>query len=202
MDLMAAPAAGAFFFDDQAAIKGGARHDGFAIVGQPVTPGFDAIRQPAEAVSVMLRLSDGHVAHGDCVAVQYSGVGGRDPVMRSAQLVPLLEGEVADSLRGRPVESFRELSQRVDELVDDLPGFGTAAAYGLSQALLAAVAHARGETMARTIQHEWQLDGRAGAGTRLRAVRRAALRERRQDDPARGRLAAPRADQQPGAGRS
>src|SRR4051794_2945739 len=115
--VIAAPGAGAFFFDDQAAIRHGAPHDGFTIVGEPVTPGFETIRQPAEAVSVMVRLSDGHVAHGDCVAVQYSGVAGRDRLLRAVELAPLLEGEIAGALRGRPVDSFRDLSLLVDELV-------------------------------------------------------------------------------------
>jgi methylaspartate ammonia-lyase len=159
VEVMAAPGAGAFFFDDQAAIKGGAPHDGFAILGEPVTPGYEAIRQPAEAVSVMLRLGDGHVAHGDCVAVQYSGVGGRDPLLRSAALVPLIEAEVGAALRGRDIASFRASCALVDELVDTVPDFGTAAAYGLSQALLAAAAHATGQTMAGTIQREWGLEG-------------------------------------------
>ena len=105
----------------------------------------------------MLVLSDGHVAHGDCVAVQYSGVGGREPVLNPETLVPLIEGTVADSLRGRPVDSFRALSAEVDVLARELPGFGSAAAYGLSQAMLAAAAHASGRSMARTIQAEWGL---------------------------------------------
>lgn len=158
VDLVAAPGIGAFFFDDQAAIKRGARRDGFAIPGEPLTPGFESIRQPASAVSVMLRLSDGYIAHGDCVAVQYSGVGGRDPVLDSAELAALLEGEVADSMRGRPVECFRELCEHVDVLAGELPSFGSAAAYGLSQAMLAAAAHATGRSMARTIQAEWGID--------------------------------------------
>jgi methylaspartate ammonia-lyase len=158
VDLLAAPGTGAFFFDDQAAIKMGARHDGFAILGQPLTPGFKSIRQPADAVSVMLRLSDGHVAGGDCVSVQYSGVGGRDPVLRSAELVALLENEVAPSVRGLPVGSFRTLSEHLDALAQDLPGFGSAAAYGLSQALLAAAAHATDRSMTATIRAEWGLD--------------------------------------------
>ena len=158
VDVLAAPGVGAFFFDDQAAIKLGAPHDGFAIVGEPLTAGFRAIRQPAEAVSVMLRLSDGYVADGDCVAVQYSGVGGRDPVLDAEALTALLEDEVAGALRTRSVESFRESSDHLDALVRELPGFGSAAAYGLSQALLAAAAHAGGRSMARTIQAEWDLD--------------------------------------------
>jgi methylaspartate ammonia-lyase len=157
-DVLAAPGVGAFFFDDQAAIKAGAPHDGFAILGEPVTPGFEAIRQPASAVSIMVRLSDGHIAHGDCVAVQYSGVGGRDPVLRADVLAALIEGEVAAALAGVQVDSFRELSAQIDTLASEVPGFGSAAAYGLSQAMLDAVAHATGRTMARTIQEEWGIE--------------------------------------------
>jgi hypothetical protein len=47
-----------FFADDQAAIRVGAEHDGFTYVGPPITPGFRAIRQPGEAVSVMLVLDE------------------------------------------------------------------------------------------------------------------------------------------------
>jgi methylaspartate ammonia-lyase len=157
-DVLAAPGVGAFFFDDQAAIKAGARHDGFAIVGEPVTPGYEAIRQPASAVSIMLRLSDGHIAHGDCVAVQYSGVGGREPVLRPDVLSALIEADVAAAVAGLPVESFRELSAQIDSLASEVPGFGSAAAYGLSQAMLDAAAHAKGRSMARTIQEEWGIE--------------------------------------------
>ncbi|MHB1833675.1 MAG: methylaspartate ammonia-lyase [Solirubrobacteraceae bacterium] len=158
VDVLTARGDGAFFFDDQAAIRMGARHDGFAILGDPLTPGFHAVRQPAEAVSVMLRLSDGYVAVGDCVSVQYSGVGGREPVLRSGELADLLEQRVAPELRGRSVESFRETATITDQLAATVPGFGAAAAYGLSQALLAAAAHAAGATMTRVIQNEWELD--------------------------------------------
>ncbi len=71
-----------FYFDDQRAIKANAAHDGFADIGQPVTPGFTAVRQAGESVSVMLVLEDGQIAYGDCAAVQYSGAGGRDPHRR------------------------------------------------------------------------------------------------------------------------
>ena len=69
-----------FYFDDQKAIKGGAKLDGFTYVGEPKTPGFTSIRQPGEAISIQLVLEDGSVAVGDCAAVQYSGAGGRDPL--------------------------------------------------------------------------------------------------------------------------
>jgi methylaspartate ammonia-lyase len=156
--IYASAGSGGFFFDDQAAIRQGAEHDGFAILGKPLTPGFRAVRQPAEAVSVMIELSDGSVAAGDCVSVQYSGVGGRDRLLQSAELIPLIEGPVADALRGRTVDSFRGLCGVLDALTAELPGFGFAGAYGVSQALLAARAHAAGRSMTQTIQDEWSLN--------------------------------------------
>ncbi len=64
-----------FYFDDQQAIKNGAGHDGFFYTGEPVTQGFNAVRQAGECVSVQLILENGAVAVGDCAAVQYSGAG-------------------------------------------------------------------------------------------------------------------------------
>ena len=69
-----------FFFDDQQAIKNGAINDGFHYVGDSVLPGFSQIRQKGEAISVQLVLENGMVGLGDCAAVQYSGMGGRDPL--------------------------------------------------------------------------------------------------------------------------
>ena len=86
-----APGSSAFFFDDQRAIKRGAPHDGFVYDGQPVTPGFSRIRMAGETISVLLELEDGQIAVGDCVAVQYSGCGGRDPVFLADTYLPVLE---------------------------------------------------------------------------------------------------------------
>lgn len=156
-DLVAVPAGGGYFFDDQAAIRAGAARDGATYPGPPVTPGFAAIRQPAEAVSVLVVLSDGHVAHGDCVSVQYGGVGGREPLLDAAILARVLEGEVAARLRGRALGAFRPTANWLDELSGAVAGFGRAAAYGLSQALLDACAHRAGSTMAEVVAAEWGL---------------------------------------------
>ncbi|HPW18384.1 MAG TPA: methylaspartate ammonia-lyase, partial [Candidatus Aminicenantes bacterium] len=65
------PGSSAFYFDDQAAIKGGAPQDGALYGGAPETPGFRAVRVAGEALSVLLRLENGAWAAGDCAAVQY-----------------------------------------------------------------------------------------------------------------------------------
>ena len=79
-----------FFFDDQKAIKAGAKNDGNFYVGEPMTPGFTSVRQMGESISVMFILEDGQIAYGDCAAVQYSGAGGRDPLFLAEDFIPFM----------------------------------------------------------------------------------------------------------------
>ncbi|MCW2882656.1 MAG: methylaspartate ammonia-lyase [Sphaerisporangium sp.] len=148
--MLCVPARTGFFTDDQAAIRDGAEHDGFAYRSAPVTPGFTAVRQAGEAVSVMLVLDDGFVAVGDCAAVQYSGVGGRDAVFGAAVGLEMIQEHVVPILTGRELTTFRELAAELDAL----PAH-TAVRYGISQAVLAAVAHGRGLTMAELVRDEY-----------------------------------------------
>jgi methylaspartate ammonia-lyase len=157
-DVLTVPVRAGFFADDQAAIRNGARQDGFTYAGAPVTPGFGGIRQPGEAVSVMLVLGDGQVAHGDCASVQYSGVGGRDPLFDSARAVETIERHVAPLLRGAEITDFKTMAATVDGLVVDGARLHTAIRYGVTQALLDAVALARGITMAEVVRDEYATD--------------------------------------------
>lgn len=161
-----APGASAFFFDDQAAIKAGAPRDGFAYGGRPLTPGFARVRQAGRAICVSLLLEDGSVAFGDCAAVQYSGAGGRDPLLDPEVYAPFLRREIAPLLAGKEIGTFRELAGWVDSLRlrDPFPGSAdeprqlhTALRYGLSQALLAARAAQEGQLMAEVVADEWNL---------------------------------------------
>ncbi|MEE4279917.1 MAG: methylaspartate ammonia-lyase [Halieaceae bacterium] len=146
-----------FFFDDQAAIKGGAEQDGFVYSGSPRTEGFEAIRQPGESVSVLLVLEDGSVAVGDCAAVQYSGAGGRDALFRASLVVAQLEAELRPWLEGRDVSRFRENSRALDALrMGDRP-LHTAIRYGVSQALLDATALAQRCLKAEVLCREFDL---------------------------------------------
>src|ERR1700682_3675796 len=106
-DVLSVPVRSGFFVDDQVAIRAGAVHDGFTYGGNPVTAGFRSIRQPGEGVSVMLLLDDGQIAHGDCAAVQYAGVGGRDRVFAAADAVDVIDRHLAPLLRGVEVTDFR-----------------------------------------------------------------------------------------------
>jgi len=149
-DVLAVPVRGGFFTDDQAAILAGAEHDGFGYAGAPVTPGFTAIRQPAQALSVLLVLEDGSVEHGDCAAVQYSGVGGRDPVFDAVAARDVVLHQVAPLLRGRDVSGFRPVAEELAQLP-----VHTAIGYGVSQALLAVAARHQRRTMAEVVRDEY-----------------------------------------------
>ena len=134
-----------FYFDDQKAIKAGAKADGSAYIGAPMTPGFTAVRQAGESISVLIVLEDGQVAQGDCAAVQYSGAGGRDPLFLAEDFIPFIETEIADKLVGKELNSFRQLAEEVDAMTDANTGklIHTAIRYGVTQALLDAVAKAK-----------------------------------------------------------
>jgi methylaspartate ammonia-lyase len=158
VDVLAVPVQAGFFFDDQLAIRAGAGRDGFDYTGAPRIPGFRRVRQPGEAVSVLLLLDDGGVEFGDCAAVQYSGAGGRDPLFAASDAVAAVEQVVAPALRDTDLgDGFRTVSARIDALTtgpDNSP-LHTAVRYGVSQAVLAAVARSRRLSMAEVLRDEY-----------------------------------------------
>ena len=154
--VLAAKGLTGFYFDDQLAIKQGARDDGMAYNGQPVTPGFTQVRQSGESLSIMLLLTDGQVAYGDCAAVQYSGACGRDPLFLAEKFKALVEEFLAERLEGKEVSSFREMAEEVDLLSGpDGKRLHTALRYGLTQALLHAVAIKEKKLMCEVLAEEY-----------------------------------------------
>jgi methylaspartate ammonia-lyase len=213
--VLAVPAVGAGYYDDLAALQAEPVPLPLRFTAKPVTPGFRAVREVAEAVSVGLLLDDlpsgsatgETIAWGDCVAVAYGGKSGRDPLFRAQSGLDTIRRAVAPALQDRELTGFRALVAEMDSLVEQVevsrpiqpqpqpePGEGfsrralltaparllraaqedgvsehaaerimverpvhTAVRYGLSQALLRAVALARGTTMAEVIADEWGL---------------------------------------------
>ena len=146
-----------FYFDDQAAIKKGAQHDGFTYVGEPITDKFTSIRQQGEAVSIMFILEDGQIALGDAAAVQYSGAGGRDSLFLSEEGIQTIEEHIKPLLIGQDVSTFKEIAEKIDNLVIDGNRLHTALRYGLTQALLDATAKANKMTMAEVVRKEYNI---------------------------------------------
>ena len=144
-----------FYFDDQRAIKKGAGHDGVFYVGETVTEGFTSIRQAGESISVMLILEDGQIAYGDCAAVQYSGAGGRDPLFLARDFIPLIDRYIKPQLIGKEADNFRKLAADMEAIQIDGKRLHTAIRYGVSQALLDAVAKATGRLMCEVVADEY-----------------------------------------------
>lgn len=144
-----------FYFDDQKAIKKDAKQDGFLYVGEPHTLGFKEIRVPGEAISVQIILEDGSVGMGDCAAVQYSGAGGRDPLFLADDYIPFIEKHLVPKLIGEDVTHFKPLSEKYDRMEIEGKRMHTAIRYGITQALLSAVAVSSKRTMAEVIRDEY-----------------------------------------------
>jgi methylaspartate ammonia-lyase len=144
-----------FFFDDQVAIKKGADSDGFMYIGDTATPGFGKIRVPGEAISIQLVLENGCVAYGDCAAVQYSGTGGRDPLFLADEYIPFIEKNIIPMLLKEDITTFKELANKYDRLLVDGKPMHTAIRYGITQAILSAVALINKKTMAEVIRDEY-----------------------------------------------
>ncbi|BDR65482.1 methylaspartate ammonia-lyase [Clostridium tetani] len=160
VDVLCTPGFTGFYFDDQRAIKKGAGHDGFTYTGEPVTEGFTQIRQKGESISVLLVLEDGQVAHGDCAAVQYSGAGGRDPLFLASDFIPVIEKEIAPKLIGREITNFKDMAGEFDKLQVNGKRLHTAIRYGITQAILDAVAKTRKVTMAEVVRDEYNPGGK------------------------------------------
>ena len=144
-----------FYFDDQRAIKKGAAHDGMFYSGETVTEGFTSVRQAGESISVMIILEDGQIAYGDCAAVQYSGAGGRDPLFLAKDFIPLIDEHIKPRLVGKEADSFRSLCAMMEAITVDGKRLHTAIRYGVSQAILDAVAKATKRLMCEVVADEY-----------------------------------------------
>jgi len=146
-----------FYFDDQLAIKGGAISDGANYKGDAVTQGFKSVRQAGESISIMLVLEDGQIAWGDCAAVQYSGAGGRDPLFLAEDFIRVIEKHVFPFLIGQEADHFRRLADELEHIEVDGNKLHTAIRYGVSQAILDAVAKSNRKMMCEIIATEYNL---------------------------------------------
>ena len=155
VDVICSPGRTGFYFDDQRAIKKGAGHDGVFYVGEPVTDGFTSVRQAGESISVMLVLEDGQIAYGDCAAVQYSGAGGRDPLFLARDFIPIIDKYIKPQLVGKEADDFRGLCAMMEAIEVEGKRLHTAIRYGVSQAILDAVAKATGRLMCEVVADEY-----------------------------------------------
>ena len=155
LDVVCSKGRTGFYFDDQRAIKKGAAHDGVFYQGAPVTEGFTSVRMPGESISVQIILEDGQVAYGDCAAVQYSGAGGRDPLFLAKDFIPVIDKYIKPMLVGKEADNFRQLAAEMEAIQVEGKRLHTAIRYGVSQAILDAVAKAKHKMMCEVVAEEY-----------------------------------------------
>ena len=90
-----------------------------------------------------------------CAAVQYSGAGGRDPLFLAEDFIPVIENEIAPMLVGQEADSFRRLAEMIDHPEKAGKKFHTAIRYGVTQAILDAVAKAKHQMMCEVVAEEY-----------------------------------------------
>lgn len=146
-----------FYFDDQKAFKeGNVKIDGFLYEGEPLTDSFTSLRIPGESISINLVLDNGVIVTGDAVAVQYSGAAGRDPLFLADNFIDTLENDIKPLLLNEDLNNFKDLSIKYDNLKINNKRLHTALRYGISQALLKAVAVNKKLTPAEVIIEEFE----------------------------------------------
>jgi methylaspartate ammonia-lyase len=149
---------GGAWCDDRAAIQAGAEPDGFIYRGEPVTPGFAAVRVPGGCLSVLLTLEDGSFAVGDCTSVTYAGHAGRDPLLATDEAAARrLQVLLAERLVGLEVTRFREKAASADGWEGDPLLRHAGVRYGISSALLSAVALATRRLPVQVLVEEYGL---------------------------------------------
>jgi methylaspartate ammonia-lyase len=155
-DVICAAGRSGYMHRDLLAIKAGkAKANGSLYDGEPMSPGFTRIIEPATIISIMLVLEDGQVAFGDCADVILAGVAGRDPAFNARHHIDYVRSEVAAALRGRDVSQFKANAEAMDRFEHGGKLLHTAIRYGVSQALLHATALAHKQTMAEVIAREF-----------------------------------------------
>lgn len=147
-----------FYMDDKAAIKGGAKSDGFIYRGEPKTPGFKTIRQPGQAVSVIFVLENGDIAYGDCAVAQYAASGGREVPNTAQKLIEIINRDVVPYFEGKDIKEFKKTAEEFDRKLFNGVRLPAPIRYGVTQAVLETVAKEQHLTMAEVIANEYGIE--------------------------------------------
>lgn len=80
---------------------------------------------------------------------------GRDPLFLAKDFIPVIENEIKPLIVGRDVDNFKALAEEFDSLKIDGKRLHTAIRYGITQAILDAVAKSKKVTMTEVIKEEY-----------------------------------------------
>jgi methylaspartate ammonia-lyase len=150
LDIKAVKGQGAYYYEDVTTLQKRSVKESDRWRAKAETPGFSYVREVAEVVSVGIKTQEGIWCWGDCVGVSYSGKSGREGAFRSGNGLQEIEKVVKPFLLNKRLTTYREVMNEVKLL-----SLHSAVHYGISQALLKAVALNHREEMWQTLQREW-----------------------------------------------
>jgi len=150
LDIKAVKGQGAYYYEDVTTLQKRSVKESDRWRAKAETPGFTYVREVADVVSVGIKTQEGIWCWGDCVGVSYSGKSGREGAFRSGNGLQEIEKIVRPFLLNKRLTTYREVMNEVKLL-----SLHPAVHYGISQALLKAVALNHREEMWQTLQREW-----------------------------------------------
>lgn len=150
LDIKAVKGQGAYYYEDVTTLQNRSIKENDRWRAKAETPGFSFVREVAEVVSVGIKTEEGIWCWGDCVGVSYSGKSGRAGAFRSQDGLNEIEEILKPFLIHKRLTTFREVMNEVKLLA-----LHPAIQYGISQALLKAVALNHREEMWQTLRREW-----------------------------------------------
>jgi methylaspartate ammonia-lyase len=150
LDIKAVKGQGAYYYEDVTTLQKRSVKESDRWRAKAETPGFTYVREVAEVVSIGIKTQEGIWCWGDCVGVSYSGKSGREGAFRSGNGLQEIEKIVRPFLLNKRLTTYREVMNEVKLL-----SLHPAVHYGISQALLKAVALNHREEMWQTLQREW-----------------------------------------------
>jgi len=146
-----------YYSDDKAAIRELAVLDGHFYLGEPKTRGYSSIRMPGESLSIILILENGDYVYGDCCSSQYSGDGGRAEPFSAKKGVDIVDNYINKDIEGIEITDFKKMSSKIGNLRYEGEKLDPAFLYGLTQAILGAVAKNKHRTMTEIVCQEYNL---------------------------------------------
>lgn len=154
VQMMAIPYGGGYYYEDISRLQE---------VSVPVeeryfhpakNPLMKKVREPAEVIGIGIRVEPSRWLWGDAVGVSFASPTGREPLLRANDWLERL-AQCFPSFTGMDLSSYKSGWEKWAPTVGKFP---KAIQYGLSQALLSAVAESNSETMAETVDREWKLN--------------------------------------------
>lgn len=140
IDVKYFPIIAGWYCDDKEAVEhGNVKSDHYLLTGNPVTNGFNSVREVGTGIGVAITLENQRVFYGDGTSVTYAGTAGRDRLFRYEDYVDYCKLVINDLVINQDTEDFTHICAEIENPVN-LSDSHTAIRYAVSSALLEASA--------------------------------------------------------------